>query len=110
LGISKGVQAAAVNVICELARKNPKNYLSLAPTFFNLMNSSTNNWVLIKIIKLVSNFAFHLSNYGLWIQYAICLDMFEVWRIDTIRTTFGQKAHRTTHKFDTQHVGNVTLI
>jgi AP-3 complex subunit delta-1 len=48
------VQAAAVNVICELARKNPKNYLSLAPIFFKLMTISTNNWVLIKIIKLVS--------------------------------------------------------
>ncbi|KAI1305936.1 AP-3 complex subunit delta-1 [Halotydeus destructor] len=47
-----GVQSAAVNVICELARKNPKNYLSLAPVFFKLMNSSTNNWMLIKIIKL----------------------------------------------------------
>ncbi|GAB1606310.1 AP-3 complex subunit delta-1-like isoform X1 [Argonauta hians] len=47
-----GVQSAAVNVICELARKNPKNYLSLAPLFFKLMTSSTNNWVLIKIIKL----------------------------------------------------------
>ncbi|CAF0737741.1 unnamed protein product [Brachionus calyciflorus] len=46
------VQAAAVNVICELARKNPKNYLSLAPIFFKLMSVSTNNWVLIKIIKL----------------------------------------------------------
>ncbi|KAF7231833.1 hypothetical protein EG68_09649 [Paragonimus skrjabini miyazakii] len=48
----EGVQSAAVNVICELARKNPKNYLSLAPIFFKLMTSSTNNWVLIKIIKL----------------------------------------------------------
>lgn len=47
-----GVQSAAVNVICELARKNPKNYLSLAPVFFKLMTSSTNNWMLIKIIKL----------------------------------------------------------
>ncbi|OXA50499.1 AP-3 complex subunit delta-1 isoform X2 [Folsomia candida] len=47
-----GVQSAAVNVICELARKNPKNYLSLAPIFFKLMTSSTNNWMLIKIIKL----------------------------------------------------------
>jgi AP-3 complex subunit delta-1 len=46
------VQAAAVNVICELARKNPHNYLSLAPIFFKLMTASTNNWVLIKIIKL----------------------------------------------------------
>jgi AP-3 complex subunit delta-1 len=48
------VQAAAVNVICELARKNPHNYLSLAPIFFKLMTVSSNNWVLIKIIKLVS--------------------------------------------------------
>lgn len=31
-----GVQAAAVNVVCELARKNPKNYLSLAPVFFKV--------------------------------------------------------------------------
>lgn len=49
-----GVQSAAVNVVCELARKNPKNYLSLAPMFFKLMTTSTNNWMLIKIIKLVS--------------------------------------------------------
>uniref|UniRef100_A0A0K0DEW4 Adaptin_N domain-containing protein n=1 Tax=Angiostrongylus cantonensis TaxID=6313 RepID=A0A0K0DEW4_ANGCA len=48
-----GVQSAAVNVICELARKNPKNYLTLAPMFFKLMTTSSNNWMLIKIIKLV---------------------------------------------------------
>ncbi|XP_043286918.1 AP-3 complex subunit delta isoform X1 [Venturia canescens] len=47
-----GVQSAAVNVVCELARKNPRNYLSLAPIFFKLMTTSTNNWMLIKIIKL----------------------------------------------------------
>jgi len=50
-----GVQSAAVNVICELARKNPKNYLPLAPVFFKLMTNSTNNWMLIKIIKLFSS-------------------------------------------------------
>ncbi|XP_058834592.1 AP-3 complex subunit delta isoform X2 [Topomyia yanbarensis] len=50
-----GVQSAAVNVICELARKNPKNYLSLAPIFFKLMTTSTNNWMLIKIIKLFAS-------------------------------------------------------
>ena len=48
-----GVQCAAVSVICELAQKNPRNYLSLAPVLFKLMNSSSNNWMLIKIIKLV---------------------------------------------------------
>ncbi|XP_047122468.1 AP-3 complex subunit delta-1 isoform X2 [Hydra vulgaris] len=47
-----GVQCAAVNVICELARKHPKNYLALAPLFFKLMTTSSNNWMLIKIIKL----------------------------------------------------------
>lgn len=51
-----GVQSSAVNVICELARKNPKNYLTLAPVFFKLMTTSSNNWMLIKIIKLVRTF------------------------------------------------------
>lgn len=46
------VQSCSVNVICELARKNPKNYLSLAPIFFRLLTSSQNNWMRIKIIKL----------------------------------------------------------
>ena len=53
--LDSGVQAAAVNVICELARKNPKNYLPLSPVLLRLMNPNTgssNNWVLIKIIKL----------------------------------------------------------
>ena len=50
--VDPGVQSAAVNVICELARKNPQNYLLLAPTFFKLMTTSTYNWMLIKIIKL----------------------------------------------------------
>ncbi|KAG9286104.1 hypothetical protein G9A89_022781 [Geosiphon pyriformis] len=46
------VVSAVVNVICELARKNPKNYLSLAPQLFKLLTNSSNNWMLIKIIKL----------------------------------------------------------
>jgi len=45
--------SAAVNVICELARKNPKNYIALAPTLFKILTTSTNNWVLIKLVKLV---------------------------------------------------------
>ena len=53
----KGVASAAVNVICELARKNPKNYLPLAPQLFKLLNDSSNNWMLIKIVKLVLAFS-----------------------------------------------------
>ena len=48
-----GVQNAAVNVICELARKNPKNYLGLLPQLCDLLNNSNNNWMLIKLVKLV---------------------------------------------------------
>lgn len=57
--------SAAVSVICELARKNPKNYLILAPTLFKLLTRSNNNWMLIKVIKLVLissiSFLFFLS-------------------------------------------------
>eukprot|EP00003_Mantamonas_plastica_P010943 TRINITY_DN204_c0_g1_i9.p1 TRINITY_DN204_c0_g1~~TRINITY_DN204_c0_g1_i9.p1 ORF type:complete len:787 (-),score=371.76 TRINITY_DN204_c0_g1_i9:131-2491(-) len=51
------VVSAAVNVICELARKNPKNYLVLAPIFFKLVTSPANNWMLIKVIKLFGSLA-----------------------------------------------------
>ncbi|KAL5036236.1 hypothetical protein BDV3_004946 [Batrachochytrium dendrobatidis] len=46
------VVSAAVNVICELARKNPKSYLPLAPQLYGLLTTSNNNWMLIKTIKL----------------------------------------------------------
>jgi AP-3 complex subunit delta-1 len=49
-----GVVAAAINVLCELARRNPEDYLTLAPSLFHLMTTSSNNWMLIKIIKLVT--------------------------------------------------------
>ncbi|KAF5356245.1 hypothetical protein D9756_003712 [Leucocoprinus leucothites] len=47
-----GVVAATVNVLCELARRSPQDYLTLAPQLFHLLTNSTNNWMLIKIIKL----------------------------------------------------------
>ncbi|KAL9649456.1 hypothetical protein ABK040_000695 [Willaertia magna] len=46
------VVSSSVNVICELARKNPKNYLSMAPAFYKLLTNINNNWTLIKIVKL----------------------------------------------------------
>lgn len=48
------VVSSAVNVICELANKKPKNYLGLAPEFFNLLTTSSNNWMLIKVVKLMA--------------------------------------------------------
>lgn len=48
-----GVVAATVNVLCELVHQNPRDYLPLAPQLFHLLTTSSNNWMLIKIIKLV---------------------------------------------------------
>ena len=43
-GTQVSVVSCAVNVVCELARKNPANFLSLAPIFFKLLTASSNNW------------------------------------------------------------------
>jgi Adaptin N terminal region len=48
-----GVVCAAVTVTCELARESPKTFLSLAPVLYQLLTTSSNNWMLIKIVKLM---------------------------------------------------------
>lgn len=48
----QGVQSSVINVICELVRKNPKDFLNLEGVLYKLMENSSNNWMLIKIIKL----------------------------------------------------------
>lgn len=48
----QGVQSSVINVVCELARKNPNDFIHLEGTLFKLMENSSNNWMLIKIIKL----------------------------------------------------------
>ena len=50
-----GVVSATVNILCELAKQNPKAYLPFAPPLFHILTTSNNNWMLIKIIKLVSS-------------------------------------------------------
>ena len=72
------VVAATVNVLCELARRNPKDYLSLAPQLFHLLTSSSNNWMLIKIIKLVRAFGFEIPRswtLSLFFSLVLCLLM-----------------------------------
>lgn len=49
------VISTAVNVICELSNKNPRNYLAMAPKFFRLLTTSSNNWMLIKVVKLLGS-------------------------------------------------------
>jgi len=50
------VVSATVNVMLELARSRKDalpSLLGLAPELFDLLTNSTNNWMLIKIVKLV---------------------------------------------------------
>lgn len=48
------ITAAVVNVVCELGWRRPHDFLPLAPRFFELLVDGGNNWMAIKIIKLVS--------------------------------------------------------
>lgn len=47
------VTAAIVNVVCELGSRRPHDFLPLAPRLFELLVDSGNNWMAIKLIKLV---------------------------------------------------------
>ena len=48
------VTAAIVNVVCELGWRRPQDFLPLAPRLFDLLVEGGNNWMAIKLIKLVS--------------------------------------------------------
>jgi hypothetical protein len=52
-----GVVIGAVNTIYEIARRNPKYVLTSAIPLYELLNSTTNNWLLIKLIKCFSELA-----------------------------------------------------
>ena len=47
------VTAAIVNVVCELGWRRPHDFLPLAPRLFELLVDGNNNWMAIKLIKLV---------------------------------------------------------
>ena len=47
------VTAAVINVVCELGWRRPRDFLPLAPRLFNLLVEGGNNWMAIKIIKVV---------------------------------------------------------
>jgi len=47
-----GVVTATVNMICELARRHPAPFVPLSPQLFQILTTTSNNWLLIKVIKL----------------------------------------------------------
>ena len=52
-GEDPSVTVAAINVVCELGWRRPADFLPLAPRLFSLLIEGGNNWMAIKIIKLV---------------------------------------------------------
>lgn len=52
-GEDPSVTAAVINVVCELGWRRPREFLPLAPRLFDLLVDGNNNWMAIKIIKLV---------------------------------------------------------
>ena len=77
------VTAAIVNVVCELGWRRPQDFLPLAPRLFELLVEGGNNWMAIKLIKLVS---IHSNN----LSWAELID--SVCNNDTTGTTADQKA------------------
>ena len=49
------VVSCAVNAVCELAKANPRNVLPLTPQLYQLLTTSGNNWLTIKVVKLYSS-------------------------------------------------------
>ncbi|XP_050237182.1 AP-3 complex subunit delta [Mercurialis annua] len=56
-GNDSQIVSAVVGVFCELAKKDPKSYLPLAPEFYKILTDSRNNWVLIKVLKIFAKLA-----------------------------------------------------
>ena len=54
------VTTTVINVVCELGWRRPSDFLSFAPRLFDLLVEGGNNWMSIKIIKLVGALLFPL--------------------------------------------------
>ena len=100
LTILLGVVAATINVLCELVRREPRDYLSLAPQLFRLMTTSSNNWMLIKLIKLVGDKCLNVA--GIYSPI--------VWFPFPTRAASGEEApasHYGTHLHNTSYLSFV---
>ena len=76
------VTAVVINVVCELGWRRPRDFLSLAPRLFELLVDSGNNWMAIKIIKLVRVIFSHIPLAKL--TSTVC-------DVDALRAAFDQE-------------------
>ncbi|XP_047330161.1 AP-3 complex subunit delta [Impatiens glandulifera] len=49
--------STVIGVFCELASRDPRSYLPMAPEFYKILVDCKNNWVLIKVLKIFGNLA-----------------------------------------------------
>lgn len=101
-----GVVSAAVNLICECARKDPAKYLPLAPELFGLLTEGTNNWMLIKIVKLVSP----LSAFPCHGTLLTSRSAAAVRGPDATRAATGAQAGGAAHRADPHHLRHVAPL
>ncbi|CAN8288492.1 unnamed protein product [Cochlearia groenlandica] len=66
------ILSAVVGVLCELAAKDPRSCLSLAPELYKILVDSRNNWVLIKVLKIFAKLALIEPRLGKKVFEPIC--------------------------------------
>lgn len=96
------VTTAAINVVCELGWRRPHDFLPLAPRFFELLVDSGNNWMAIKIIKLVSLFVGFLLD----MELLIC----SVCHFDTFGAKVDPKTATPVGQHNSDHVSDVPAL
>ncbi|OBA24310.1 Adaptor protein complex AP-3 delta subunit [Metschnikowia bicuspidata var. bicuspidata NRRL YB-4993] len=46
------VVSATITVVCEISKKHPSFFLAYLPKFFTILEDTSNNWLIIRILKL----------------------------------------------------------
>lgn len=95
------VTTAVVNVVCELGWRRPQDLLPLAPRLFDLLVDGGNNWMAIKIIKLVCLFRAAPKAYSL--TSLVC-------NLDSNGTAAGQEAPSTTGHYNPDNERHVIAL
>lgn len=95
------VTAAIVNVVCELGWRRPQDFLPLAPRLFELLVDGGNNWMAIKLIKLVSGRESIVT--AKMLTTAVC-------HTYAFRTTSGQEITAPLDQLDPHHPRYVIVI
>ena len=49
------VLSATVSVICELSKHNPAPFIKLSPLLYEILFTTDNNWMIIRLLKLFTN-------------------------------------------------------